>query len=436
MKYRPSRLFVASMSFLLGAGAVWGWAWKRASDAPGYVQAQHGFLASLGNWDIGYRMPMPEDRVRLREPVDQQMRQLETEFPALGVEMHPVPDEQNGYLQMHLLGGGGRFPGFPGDADFRDYLANSEPWDANAARQQFSRNAELVGRVERIAALKHRSSAAMPPDFNGFISQTAARYASTILLMKARLAAEGGDEAMCLRYVELTGNLANHFHDVETPNILGEAVRIMLDLEVQRYAFQYLLPALGKEADLVKWKAALARYRYTPADFADVVRGEYVTSSRFFLLPSILDDRNPDQPNDAATLARVYASTYEAAVNRLRTVTCCEWATEPVTSKPEGFASLSGKSREFGGLVVWNAAGGPCKAQYLRAIRVLSLHQAAIDLLALEKQGIPAATGPVTGVTRDPVENEPFIYDAYRRTLAARESGIDGLHADPVRLPW
>ncbi|MFD0893919.1 hypothetical protein KBB96_10890 [Luteolibacter ambystomatis] len=421
------------MILLLGAGGAMGWSWNKANNAGVHVVARGQFFAAL-KADFLQGFPTAEARKRLREPVEQTMQRLETEFPALSVEFHPVPDEENGYLQMHFLGGGDcPGPGFPGSTEFRAYLMEPGPWNAVEAHRQFSANAALVERVERIAALKQRSSAGMPHDFSGFISARAARCSSTILLMKARLAAENGDEETTLRYVQLAGNLANHFHDVETPNLLGETVRILLDLEIERYAFQHLLPALGRDADLPRWKAVLARYRYSPGDFADVMRGESQTVLRCILLPMILDESKPERPSDAVELAQAYASCFDKAVASLKTVTCTEWAANPVLVEEPDFSGLSRASREILqslmiGSKAWNKG-------YMRAMSVLSQHQAALDLMILEKGGIVTQGGPAGGVTRDPIDGQPFVFDMARRTLGVRETEEDR-KIEPVRLPW
>lgn len=410
-----------------------GWSWNKANNAGTAVVARGQFFAAL-KADCFQGFPTAEARKRLREPVERTMQKLETEFPALSVEMHPVPEEENGYLQMHLLGGGEcPGPGFPGSVEFRKYLMEPGVWNPAEVTRQLAENAPLVERVERIAALKQRSSAGMPHEFSGFISARAAKCSSTILLLKARLAAGSGDEETTLRYVQLAGNLANHFHDVETPNLLGETVRILLDLEIERYAFQYLLPSLGRKADLARWKAALARYRYSPGDFADVMRGESQTILRCVLLPMILDETNPGRPSDAEELAQAYASCFDKAVTNLKTVTCTEWAANPALLEAQDFSGFSKTSREilqslFIGSKAWNKG-------YMRAISVLSQYQAALDLMILEKGGIMTQGGPAGGVTRDPIDGQPFVFDMAHRALGVRETEEDR-KIEAIRLPW
>ncbi|MGC4013503.1 MAG: hypothetical protein QM755_03140 [Luteolibacter sp.] len=220
---------------------------------------------------------------------------------------------------------------------------------------------------------------------------------------------------------------------METPTLLSETVRILLDLEVQRYSFEHLLPALGKGADLERWKAALARYRYSPSDLADVMRGEFQTMGRQMLLPMVLNDRNPELPGDATELAHAFAAAYDTVVTRMQAQTCVELAENPGLTEPQEAGELSKENREllnvlFIGSQSWGHG-------FVRAITVLSQHQAALDLLIREKGGTENPGGPATFATQDPVNLEPFVFDSTFRKVHVQTS-CDGSKIEPLRLPW
>src|SRR5690606_18255333 len=136
------------------------------------------------------------------------------------------------------------------------------------------------------------------------------KAASDLLIAKARLAAEAGNEAEALRLAAAVQNLASHCREIETPSLLAETIVLLVDLALQEATLQHLLPSIGREADLPKWQAILSSRSYDSAAFAKVMRGEWSIMMNFFLLPVLVNKTHENCPPDADELARAMTSIY------------------------------------------------------------------------------------------------------------------------------
>ena len=107
MKYRPSLSFILCLTPLLAAGAAGGWAWKKANSERAYAPPGASFLWVLRymRHTDHYNPPTLEMISKTREETTKRMDQLVTEFPALRITEHPVPDDQNGFLLFFKLSG-------------------------------------------------------------------------------------------------------------------------------------------------------------------------------------------------------------------------------------------------------------------------------------------------------------------------------------------
>ncbi|BCU78846.1 hypothetical protein llg_35610 [Luteolibacter sp. LG18] len=419
---------------MLATGAAGAWAWNKATSVPNEIRAKQDFFKA-----VAYKKPwtydMPDEVVReqTRQATEEMLAKLYAEFPAMKGESHPVPDDENGFLLLHQLSGAPHRTGPPVSPELRKLLNDpSIPWDAAQAKRLLEENAEVVARIERIAALKTRSSDRMPRDYGGFIGARAAKTSADILLMKARLAAEAKDEPEVLRLINATQNLGSHFREVETPNLLGETVTILIDLSVRHAVFDSLLPAFGRDADLPKWKTALVHRSYGPAPFAKVMRGEWETTARYYLLPGILRPKHPDNPPDAEALARYQTSCFNTMITRMSGLGMAEFLTDPGLGEPRG-EHLSKRSREILNML-WIGSRAWAKG-YVRAASTLDQYQAALELLESEKQGATLASGPLAGATRDPLGGEPYLFDAATRTVSGPPAALKA-EVKPIRLPW
>lgn len=432
MRYRPSRGLVLCLVPLLATAAAGAWAWRKANDVPLQARASGDFVdlvkrkESLTGYDNAEWASVVKEH-RAETAVLKQ--KLLAEFPGLAIEAKPVPAESNGFLALH------KFSGFPlgtgprmGQKLYRLLNGRTE-WNAEAVKAALDENPVEVAKAEEIAAMPQRSSSGMPGDYIGFIGARTGKFCSDVLLLKARLAAEAKDEAEALRLVCAARNMARHYREIEEPCLLAETVAIMIDLSVTDCVFEHLLPQLGPQADLAQWKQALVTQGYTPADFARVIRGEWNAMAEYYLIPNILKQA----PADGEKLLRIHAGNYEALAKTLPTMTWQEFVNQPCEPLGEGFNFLSEQSR---GIAAEISVG--CKAWtkgYVRAASKLAAHQAAIDLMLLEKSGETLDQAAVEKIFVEPVSGMRFAYEPASRTLSSPEE-MKEFEVGAVKLPW
>lgn len=431
MKYRPSRSFVFCLVPLLALGVSGAWAWSRANESPLYERVEGDFITLATKKRERPEKAQEEsaaERKAFREGAAALKEKMLLEHPGLRIEEKPVPDEANALFQFHKLSVAEDAKLKIGDA-LRNVLDSKTAWDIAKAKAALAEEADFVALAEKFGAMTERSSSNMPEDYIGFISARPAKEMSDVLVLKARIAAEEGDGAEALRLIETSRNLGAHFREIEERNLLAETVAILMDLGAVASSFEQLLPSLGPDTDLAPWKEALATKRYTPADFADAMRGEWNTTSEFFLYPAILRQK----PADGEDLARLHAANFEKLVNELPTASWQEFAENGCHSLLEGMDGFSGKSREIAesfyiGTPSWHKG-------YMRAASVMAIHEAALDLLILQQNGESLAAASVAKLKVDPVSGKPYRFDPATRTLSPPEE-IAASQVKAVKLPW
>jgi hypothetical protein len=430
MPLRPSRSFLICLVALATAGASGFWIWSRLRSVPAHkLWSAASFKALfLPREPENISYPTEKDRVRNRAATEALIQKIWDEYPDLKTENHPVPEAENGFLQFYRFSQEHDSIKSPTLLELQRFLGANR-WDPEEAKRLLSQNAESVARIEAIAALNHRSTANMPDDYTGFIGARSMKFAAEVLMLKARLAAEAHDEPEALRLTKATLNLCTHLRQVEAPNLLGETVVILLDLSIANTTFQHVLPALGRDADLAQWKAALNLRSYAAADFAQVMRGEWENTMRYYLFPVLVDRSNRNRPKDADEFARVISFHYCAFITRLRGMSLAEMPKDPGIAVPGDLKKMSTKSREIYNIfMIGNRAWSK---GYQRASVKMAQYQAGLDLLILEKEGgrlTPDSTG---NVTHDPLAGKPFDFDPATRTLTTTTKDIE-----PLKLPF
>jgi hypothetical protein len=442
MKYRPSLAFILCLIPMLAAGAAGAWAWKKADSVPMHIRAHATFLQVLRYKEEPPRVPRtPEQIEQARQASIHLMEKLVVEFPALRITEHPVPDDQNGFLLLNKLGRESKFPHLPVSKEFKQLIYDDIPWDPEIARRGLAGHADLVARIEHIASLPTRSSSNMPAGYGGFFWARATIDSANILLLKARLAAEAKDEAETLRLVAAAQNLASHCREVETPTLTTYTISIAIDLGIRKATFKHLLPALGRDADLPRWKSMLASRSYTSAELAKVMRGQWSTTAEFFLFPVIFNSDCSIHPPDGEALAHAYTSRYNALVTRLPTLTLAEFLDHGAEFPDESDLHLSEKSRElmdmlFGDGKSWGQWKGAREVKgFVRAASISAQYQAAFDLLILEKSGRKLVPELMAEVTRDPLSGSPFLFDPATRVVSPPPAAAK-VDVKPLGLPW
>lgn len=349
------------------------------------------------------------------------------EFPALNISEHPVPDQENGFRLLYELGNGA----LPVSEEFSQILSKVSECDQEVAKRCLAEHAEVVAKVEHIGNLQMRSSTGMPNDYIGFISARAGKQCAEIALLKARMAALAGDEEEALRWFSAAGNLADHYQKVEAPSLLSATVCTLIDLLGQNVAFKSLLPALGKSADLDRWKALLWRRDYSTTELAHLLRGEWQIGADFMAFPLLAQSEKQGEIPDAEAVMRLYSSWTNDVITKLPSLGLAD--VDTVLRPLIGTSKLSEEGRGILDVLSIGLAGW--ESGYARAAVVLAQGQAAMDLLLLEKSGTKIGAEDAGRITRDPVSGQPFVFDPAKRELS-RELGDDDHKIEPLALPW
>ncbi len=337
-----------------------------------------------------------------------------------------VPAAENGFLALYQLG-----RELPISEEFSKILSDGSSCDLTVARRCLSEHQEWVERIETIAALNKRSSIGMPGDFQGFSHAKTTKQCFEILLLKARLAAESGDENEAHRYVSSAGNLVDHLRKVETPTMLTATVVLLMDVEIERSIFSTLLPALGKSADLEIWRQQLNRRRNSIPELADALRGEWHTGADYWAFPMLaMSGQEGDLP-DVEMVLRLYSSWMSDCVAKLPSLAFSE--IESSLPRPQNGSGLSKAGREMFdtltlGFSHWLKG-------YTRVTVVSAQYQAAMDLLIMEKAGAKLVADDAARVARDPVSGGAFQFDAASR-MVSEPAGSKTPDVTPLALPW
>lgn len=349
------------------------------------------------------------------------------EFPVLKVTERSVPAEENGFLLLYQLGST-----LPISEEFKQILADRTQWDPETAKRGLAEHADVVGKIEHIAVLATRSSSNMPANYMGFINARPGKNGCEILLLKARLAAESGDEAETLRLVSAAGNLGSHYHDIEAPSFLSETVAILIDRGIEDLAFKTLLPALGKSANLDRWKSTLGRKVYSTAEIAKLMRGEWNIGADFMAFPLLAESEKSHEMPDAEATSRSYSSIFSQGASDLPSRSLADLTNYNLVG-PGGVSHLSEEGR---GIIDIISTGPKNWLQgYVHAAVVHQQYQAAMDLLILEKAGATLTAADTGRIVHDPVSGLPFVFDSTSRKVSASEGSVTpGI--EPLTLPW
>ena len=435
MKYRPSASFIICLVSTLAVGGVAGWAWSKAQAVPEYKRVNLSFFEALSFQEKkrrGVEPPTPEQLAVSRQQVIDLKQKMLAEFPDLAVKEKPVPDDQNGFRLIYGLADDDGQPKIPVTPELRALLKDEAPWDPAAMRAELEANGEFVSHIEHIAALPQRSSANMPAEFVNFVHARPVKLGSDILLAKARLAAEAKDEAEALRLVKSSFNLASHLDRIETPSLLAITIALIVDLQTQDTIMTKILPALGRDADLPDWRAAItSRPEYNADEFARLMRGEWNSTLEFFILPILCSPNYEDRPEDYEALVRAYTVKFDFLCKTLAGQKPRILVYLPPTPNPE---KLSRGSWDL--LEMFQIGAGKWGHGYARAAAVRARNLAALDLLILEKSGTALTADTVSKVNTEPLSEGTFIYDPTTRTISAPASIAEEVGVKPVKLPW
>jgi hypothetical protein len=359
---------------------------------------------------------------------------LLAEYPKLRVDLHPVPDEHNGFLQLWQLGKKAGESDVPSEMKRISEELNAclDPWDAGRLREFLTREAGFVAEVERISTLETRSSANMPEDFYGYVLARPASCSVKLKVAQARLSSEAGDEAGALEAMRRAGVLNAHLSGVETPSFITETVVVLNQLHRLKVMVEDLLPRLGSKADLEAWRRVVAEPNFNSTRLAMVCRGEWNTSADDLFLPLALRAHEDGELPDPVATTKAFANRYSNAIEQLETLHATDDGVSFAVHWNKPPDCLSRQGREW--VLTENDSNDWFKG-HERAASVAALYRAIMELLLLERSGGVLGGGDVAGIAADPRSGHPFVFDPKARTLGLKE-GENPHGIKPVKLPW
>ncbi|MES2996920.1 MAG: hypothetical protein V4733_08930 [Verrucomicrobiota bacterium] len=403
----------------------------RAEKNPIGKRAETTFLNSIIRPFRKERPPRPsrpltrEETQRAEATGREWTKKFSARFPELHVDWREIPDEQNGYLTLFRFAKQPPHP-LPTSEEIQACLA---PWNPEKARELLAKHAAVLAEVRRISALPPGSSApTIPENPTGFVNARPIKQSTDLLRISARLAATENDAITALSETTAAWNLSSILHHVDAGTLLGETVSVLVDLGIQKTIVAEILPALGKEVDLASWRKLIARHPRSATALADVMRGEWNTTTNllhFSLIQDHLSGNLSDPEPTATAIAYSFAKTIRALREDSRSV---------AGEKPPTFSGLSPEGNEYAltlttGLNAWGKG-------YQRAASIHALRLAALDLLILEKSGT-ALTAEITGkISPEPATGRPFVFDASTRILSPPAGSDVPEDVEPVKFPW
>ena len=433
MKYRPSSAFLVCLAVVLVFAGIGFWFWSKLQVFPVHQWKSLSFSEILRGVKFDRFGRAPEQVTADSKRIRELKQKLLAEFPDLVIHGKPVPDERNGFrllcgLSHEMEEGKVRIT-----SGLDDGLRTTALWEPDAMRAALTENGELIARIESIAALPDRSLSNMPQSYGHYFSGAEVKRCADVLMAKARLAAEAKDEAEALRLVAAALNIASHLDQVEAPDFSNATIALLIDRGARESVITQLLPALGREADLSRWRAILsARPDYTADSYSRILRGEWHAGMDRILAPSVVECI---MRNSADEVEAFHRTTASQTTYRIR--------------------SLAGQNREFLHSMLkppWLGAPLPVgirhsvdthwitsdewKKSYVRAGTLRAQNLAALDLLILEKSGAALTADSAARVTLEPLSGQPFLYDPVTRTLTASPTIAGDLNVMPLTLPW
>jgi hypothetical protein len=423
MKRISTRWILISLLLTAWIGGAW-WMVLDQQDPPHTTRIQKTLLARMGI----NRKPTPSQINEIKRLSTELRKNLDAEFPALKITPKPVPDEQNGFLQIYQFNS--KTKEIPISKEFQEFLLDETKWDSKTATNFLKDHAKFVSEIERIGAITTRSSTNV---LYHLFEINMAKLEASILLIKARLATESHDEAEALRFVTLTHNLIDHYADIESPSTVNTSSSMKIDMVIRQYIFAYLLPNLGTSANLPKWKSILERKTYTSRQLANILRGEWQDSKNFTLVSLLCNITDTELPNDAGELARMLGSDVNIQYSHYLKFNLQELNQKGHMVPRVDFSKLSKKSQKMAGMV--NSSMDTWISSYIRSASIAAQSEAALDLLILEKSG-KALTPEITAeITLDPITGEPFIFDPKTREVSPPTANTCK-KMKPLKLPW
>lgn len=376
--------------------------------------------------------PKATDRrkaAELQRDCDEWFAEVLARNPGLVPAWRPVPDEQNGFLQLL------DFAERHGDLgeeqlglqkDLASLVNGSTEWDHEVATAELAQHQDLINEITRLGLLPLQSSAGVSIDRYSFVGARFYKECCELLLADARVAAESGDPDRAMERVRATLGIAEHISGIETPSLLMETISILVQLSVDGQIIEHIVPALNPDAAAIAdWQNVLKRPDTQPTDFAHLLRGEAYVSIRGLAIPLLVKNSaeltKKEIPDPDAFLDAIAGTMLDRATG-IEQTTLVDMGEALAPDYIEPPAGLSPGAREA--YDAFQIGARAWSRGWTRAASLNARTQAALAIMA----GQEPPPEPLTGL--------PFAYDPDTRTLAHPDDPrLENIDAEPITLP-
>lgn len=374
-----------------------------------------------------------KDRSKTRRPAkdiraqaDRWYAKILEDNPDMAVTYRDIPDDRNGFLQLlEFMERQGK-DGLPIPPEIRGIVDGSAPWDPVAFARWQEENQALIQEILSIGMLPDQSTRGIDPQRFSFIAARTPRDAAILLQACARLAMEQGDEAVAFTNLNAALGLADHLDRMEVPSLLAETVSVLIRLSTRKIVMKQLLSGEGGvSGDLSIWADLIGSGPESPEALAHVLKGEWHTTTRSYLLPGLLGDGSV-LPGDASKIrdpdavAQTYLDYFRHLTTQLDAPELKDIAS--INMGPPDMSHLSPEAAEyfaviFPGVTSWSKG-------WARAQTDAALVQAAFI----------AAAG--NEMPREPITGLPFIHDPATGTVRVPDDpSLKSHNFEPVKVP-
>jgi len=387
---------------------------------------------------------------------------LMEEYQQLNVEFRKLPNDENGYVQILKFVQSAEEEGIelypPFNYAVSDIFDYQRPVDerkkliddeVGAYLDAYLPNIQIA---ESAAQMEQWSAVSMKiiiDSMKASLDRVVLRNMSRLLLLEALRAAESGNEEESMRYYGLAQNLPNHFIELE---ICVDRYGLMVEYCIrnnQLFAVHRLLPAIGNQADIQKWRTLINLNEPTPLHLARRFHGEWHCIMFVFMgevsfmgvgeiLKNQIDMSHGDEALKFLESRAIQTNSYiewfsEININQL-----------PDFEVAEGLQMPKLQSQMLMENVALLERADPRVVGFF--INSIILHyqiNAVLDLVEMEKDGIKLDATSVARATNEPMSGQPFIFVEESREIALpdfpdRLSLIEKRDHwfSPMPLPW
>lgn len=390
-----------------------------------------GFLEYGGHYQRMLKSTDPADLARCKEiqrRVEEWYQKLLLRYPEMAVTMKTVPEGQNGFLKWlefseRIKKASGRFsPNLGFSEELKHYLDDDGPWNAEAAQAWLTAQKSMVDEIRAIGLLPDASVNGVAVDLWQFFQADLAKQAADCLMMEARLHAEQGNAAAAMESIRAAKRFAEHFTAVETPTFRGDYLASNLQRELEKRVLNEIIPALpAGQVDPAAWEKVLNPTVSQPSEFARIMKGQWTTTTRQYLLPMLLDAEDPYAPKDGGAFLDAYTMPFLEIVRNHEGATLADLATLDPPFAPD-VSQLSRNARKLAEVFLRDVSGS--RKGWERSQSTSGLTQAAFAIM----KGEP--------IPQDPVYGQNYQWDPSTRQLSMPAGkDFDRMGIKPLTVP-